>query len=311
VEGSSECSVDTNVCSIFARTGRPVKRDLGPGLAGPVGQNRGVPTPITLEDPADERFLPYRSLNDPGNRMQFERSTGLLVVEGLTAIGRLLASTLTIESILVTPNKLQRLETVLAAQAVTTYVATRKVLATVAGFDIHRGAIAIARRPPQPSLDHLLATSRTIAVLEGLTDHENLGSIARAARAFGVDALVLDPRCADPFYRRAIRVSMGEMLHLPIVRATSWPEPLTTMRDREFRVLGLSAEGPTSIDDIHRTAHDRVAIVLGAEGPGLSAEVRALVPELVAIPISATVDSLNVGQAAAIAFHMLNHARRN
>jgi tRNA G18 (ribose-2'-O)-methylase SpoU len=265
--------------------------------------------PITLADPADDRFLPYRSLNDPGNRMQFERSTGLLVVEGLTAIERLLASTLEIESILVTPNKLQRLESVLAGRAVTTYVAAREVLATVAGFDIHRGAIAIARRPPEPALADMLATSRTIAVLEGLTDHENLGSIARAARAFGIDALVLDPRCADPFYRRAIRVSMGEVLHLPIVRARSWPDPLATMRDRGFRVLGLSAEGPISIDNIRRTTHDRVAVVLGAEGPGLSAEVRALVPELVAIPISASVDSLNVGQAAAVAFHMLNHRR--
>jgi tRNA G18 (ribose-2'-O)-methylase SpoU len=267
-------------------------------------------TPISLHDDADERFTPYRALNEPGNRMQFERTTGLLVVEGLTAIDRLLASTLTIESILVTPNKLERLESVLAGRDVMTYVASRDVLVTVAGFDIHRGAIAIAHRPPGPDFNEMLSTARTVAVLEGLTDHENLGSIARAARAFGIDALVLDPRCADPFYRRAIRVSMGEMLHLPVLRTSTWPEPLEAMRDRGFRVLGLSAEGTTSIDDVQRTDGDKVAVVLGAEGPGLSAAVRALVPELVAIPISAAVDSLNVGQAAAVAFHMLNHLRR-
>jgi tRNA G18 (ribose-2'-O)-methylase SpoU len=265
--------------------------------------------PITLDDSADERFAPYRALNDPGNRMQFERTTGLLVVEGLTAIERLLASTLVIESILVTPNKFERLEQLLSSTEVTTYVAPRDVLAIVAGFDIHRGAIAIARRPPEPDLQDLLATARTLAVLEGLTDHENLGSIARAARAFGIDALVLDPRCADPYYRRAIRVSMGEMLHLPVIRTTTWPEPLEMLRDRGFRVIGLSAEGATSIDDVCRTSDDRVAVVLGAEGPGLSVAVRSLVPELVAIPISAAVDSLNVGQAAAVAFHLLNHRR--
>jgi tRNA G18 (ribose-2'-O)-methylase SpoU len=262
-----------------------------------------------ITDPDDDRLVHYRALNDPAHRMQLERTTRLLAVEGMTAIERLLASSLVIESILVTTNKLDRLAAVPVriGPAAPVYIADRAVLEAVAGFDLHRGAIAIAHRPPNLSLDAVLPWARTVAVLESLTDHENLGSIARAARAFGIDALVLDPRCADPFYRRSIRVSMGEILHLPVVRTTTWPEPLLDLQRAGFRVLGLTADGPTAIDEVRRQPDDRVAMVLGAEGPGLSEAARTHVTDLVAIPISAAVDSLNVGQAAAVAFHVLRN----
>jgi tRNA G18 (ribose-2'-O)-methylase SpoU len=262
-----------------------------------------------ITDANDDRLAHYRALNDPAHRMQLERTTRLLAVEGMTAIERLMASSLAIESILVTSNKLDRLAAVPPRDGshVTVYVADRALLEAVAGFDLHRGAIAIAHRPPDLRLDAVLSSTRTIAVLEGLTDHENLGSIARAARAFGIDALVLDPRCADPYYRRSIRVSMGEILHLPVVRTTTWPEPLLDLQRVGFRVLGLTADGSTAIDDLRRHPDDRIAMVLGAEGPGLSEAARTHATELVAIPISAAVDSLNVGQAAAVAFHALRN----
>jgi tRNA G18 (ribose-2'-O)-methylase SpoU len=258
-----------------------------------------------ITDAADDRLTHYRALNDPAHRMQLERTTRLLAVEGMTAIERLLASSLQIESILVTRNKLDRLAAATTRRAAQVFVADRAVLEAVAGFDLHRGAIAIAHRPPDAELDAVLQSAHTVAVLEGLTDHENLGSIARAARAFGIDALVLDPRCADPYYRRSIRVSMGEILHLPVVRTDSWPQPLLDMQRAGFRVLGLSADGSTAVDDVVRTPGDRVAMVFGAEGPGLSEAARTHMTGLVAIPISPSVDSLNVGQAAAVAFHVL------
>jgi tRNA G18 (ribose-2'-O)-methylase SpoU len=262
-----------------------------------------------ITNPDDDRLRNYRALNDPAHRMQLERTTGLLAVEGMTAIERLIASALDIESILITSNKYDRLAAVTprVGNAPPVYVADRALLEAVAGFDLHRGAIAIAFRPPEIELSTVVQSARTVAVLEGLTDHENLGSIARAARAFGIDALVLDPRCADPYYRRSIRVSMGEILHLPVVRTATWPQPLVDLKRAGFRVLGLSADGSTAIDDVRRNPDDRIAMVLGAEGPGLSEVARTHVGELVAIPISATVDSLNVGQAAAVAFHVLRN----
>ncbi len=185
------------------------------------------------------------------------------------------------------------------------YVAERDVLAQVAGFDLHRGAVASADRGTPPSLSALLETSRTVAVLEGLNDPENLGAIARSARALGIDGLILDPTCADPFYRRTVRVSMGEILFLPTVRSADWPRDLDIIASHGFRLLALTPS-PTarSIGDVERHAGDRLALLLGAEGPGLSERTLRLA-EPIRIPLRGDVDSLNVGHAAAIAFALL------
>ena len=180
-------------------------------------------------------------------------------------------------------------------------VADDDVVARTVGFDFHRGVIASAQRRPLPAVADVVSGTQRIAVLEGLNDPENLGLIARSARAFGVEALILDPTCIDPYYRRTVRVSMGEVLLLDVARADDWPADIDAAPRRRVRDLG---------DDTRRRCHEhlgdrvpeRLAIVLGAEGPGLQAETQRRPSRRVRIPISADVDSVNVGHAAAIAF---------
>lgn len=258
-----------------------------------------------IEDADDERLAPYRSLRDPARRIALEAEAGHFIAEGVTVVRRLLQSSLTIHSVLVVEGKQSRVEDLLPP-SVPLLVVTQAVMNTVAGFDLHRGVLASAERPTWVPLAELASTARTIAVLEGLNDHENLGAIARSARALGIDAMLLDPTTADPWYRRAVRVSMGEMIHLPLARATSWPAALNDLRSHGFVVAALTPAADAL--DLHVFADarpERVALLLGAEGPGLSQQAFDASDVRLRIPIRTTVDSLNVGHAAAIAFAAL------
>lgn len=261
--------------------------------------------PELIDDPDDERLAPYRSLRDPARRMAMEAETGHFIAEGVTVVRRLLQASLTVRSVLVVEGKQQRIDDLLAAP-VPLLVVSQSVMNTVAGFDLHRGVLACADRPAWVPLASLATTSRTIAVLEGVNDHENLGAIARSARALGVDAMLLDPTTADPWYRRAVRVSMGEMIHLPLARATGWPQALHDLREHGFVIAALTPS-PDSVDLSSFAANrpERVAVLLGAEGPGLSGAAFDAADLRVRIPIRGSVDSLNVGHAAAIAFAAL------
>lgn len=261
---------------------------------------------ILITEPHDERLAPYGRLNEPAARERHEKAAGIFVVEGQTAIGRLLESDHRVVSLLLTQSRYDRLAARLETLDVDVFIASREILRASVGFDLHRGAVALARRPSPLPLSDVLAASRTIAVLEGLNDHENLGAIARTARAFGVDALVLDPSCADPYYRRAIRVSMGEMLFLTITVATDWPGDLARMQHGGFRVLALTpAADAVALRGVIRQPGERIAIMLGAEGPGLTDAAQSAADQRVRIEISPDVDSVNVGHAAAVAFHHL------
>ena len=258
---------------------------------------------VPIVDAADPRLADYVDLRDPASRRRIEGDE-FLVVEGTTAIRRLLRSDLRVRSVLLTPARLDALGPSLAATDAPVYVASPAVLAATVGFDIHRGAVAAADRPPAATLE-ALAAMRTIAVLEGVNDHENIGAIARSARALGVRGLLLDPTTADPYYRRSVRVSMGEVLHLPIGRARAWPAALEQLRDAGVTVVALTpARGldrHRPVGAARRTAGDHV----GGRGPGLSAAALEAADVRVRIPIVDDVDSLNVGHAAAIAFAML------
>jgi tRNA G18 (ribose-2'-O)-methylase SpoU len=263
-------------------------------------------TPETIEDPGDPRLADYFELADPAARRRRERDE-LFVVEGITAIERLLESDHRLRSVLVTPRAYARLAGRLDELAAPVYVAARDVLAETVGFDLHRGAVAAADRRPLPEVDDVLPGARLVAVLEGLTDAENLGAIARSARALGVEALVLDPTCIDPYYRRVVRVSMGEVLRLPVARARAWPGALDAIRDAGFTLWALSPS--QDADDLwDLEVPDRVALVLGSEGPGLSDAALTAADRRVRIPIHPAVDSLNVGHAAAIAFAALGRS---
>ena len=260
--------------------------------------------PIAITEASDERVADYIGLRDPQHRRQLEGDE-FFIAEGINVIERLISSDFALRSVLVTPRRYERMEPMLRHVTCPVYIADRDVLAHVAGFDLHRGAVASADRGAPRPLEEMLRTSRTIAVLEGLNDPENLGAIARSARALGIDGLVLDPTCADPFYRRTVRVSMGEILFLAIYRSTDWRRDLSTIAGYGFRLLALTpAASATSIGDVTRHEGDRLALLLGAEGPGLSDKTLAS-SEPIRIPLRGDVDSLNVGHAAAIAFALL------
>ena len=259
-----------------------------------------------VDDPADPRLADYVGLPDAELRRSIEApsgsSYGCFIAEGTTVIRRLLASTYRTRSVLVTPPKLRALQDALAGVDAPVYVASPEVLAAVAGFDLHRGAVAAADRAAPLAVADVLAGRRTVALLEGLNDHENLGALARSAIALGVEGLVLDATCADPLYRRSVRVSMGEILFLPYARATDWPRALASVRHAGFQLVALTPSAEATPIDLVEPA-PRLAIVLGAEGPGLAATTLAAADVQVRIPIVAGIDSLNVGHAAAIAFH--------
>ena len=183
------------------------------------------------------------------------------------------------------------------------FVADRAVMQGIVGFNLHRGVLASAFRKPMPTVAELAATATRIAVLEALNDNENVGAISRAARAFGIDGIVISPTCTDPYYRRTVRVSMGEVLHMPIARASAddWPGALDTLHEAGFETWAMTP-ADNAVDLWATAIPERLAIVLGAEGPGLERSTLQRATRRVRIPISPDVDSLNVGHAAAITF---------
>lgn len=239
-------------------------------------------------------------------RVEASGDTGFFVAEGVLTVRRLLASGRSVRSVLVTEKTLAELAPDLTGCDAPVYVAGPDVLRRVVGFDLHRGAVAAADRFPLPSPQELVAGARLVAVLEGVNDHENIGGIFRNAAAFGVDALLLDPTSADPLYRRAVRVSMGHVLTVPFARLAPWPDGLGVLRRAGLTVValtpGLDAAPITSFTP---PAGRGVALLLGAEGPGLSHAALAAADVHLRIPMAAGVDSLNIASAAAVALHRL------
>ncbi|HYT25574.1 MAG TPA: RNA methyltransferase, partial [Actinomycetota bacterium] len=184
------------------------------------------------------------------------------------------------------------------------------VLEAVTGFHVHRGALASVARPPLPDAPTLLAGACRLAVLEDVNNPTNLGALFRSAAALGMGGVLLSPGCADPLYRRAVRVSMGEVLAVPYARLAPWPAALAEVRAAGFELLALTpAAGAEPLDRVEVGPRDRVAVLLGAEGPGLTPAALAAAGRAVRIPMAAGVDSLNVAAAAAVAFWVLGRRR--
>jgi tRNA G18 (ribose-2'-O)-methylase SpoU len=260
---------------------------------------------IAIQNADDPRLSDYIGLSDPELRRRIEPEGGFFVAESPYVVEALLRSRRAVRSVLVTPTQHDALAGVLASVDVPVYVARPEVLRKVVGFDLHRGAVAAGDRWALPSIDSVLDSARRVAVVERMTDHENLGGVFRNAAAFGLDAVLLDAETADPLYRRCVRVSIGHVLTVPWTRLASLDE----LRDRGFTLVALTpAASARSIAEI--TWPERCALLLGSEGPGLSEGWLAAADVRVRIPMRPGVDSLNVATAAAIAFYIQAQIRR-
>ena len=260
---------------------------------------------ITIRDAGDPRLDDYRELRDAGPR----RERGLFVVEGRLLVGRLLAAPrFRTRSVLATPDAWTALAPVAAGTGAVAYVASHELIRAIVGFKFHRGALAVGERAGEPSLHALTsaAGARTLLVVEDVRDPENVGGLFRNAWAFGVDAVLLAPGTADALGRKALRVSAGAALVVPFAHAPAWPAELTTLRDRGFTVVALTPDrGAREIADVAAREGERLALLVGSEGEGLTARARALAHVDARIPTAAGVDSLNVAVAAGIALHRL------
>jgi tRNA G18 (ribose-2'-O)-methylase SpoU len=268
----------------------------------------GVPAPVVITDPADPRVDDFRNLKAGDRPEGAPRWSGPVIVEGVPAVERLLATDYRIRAVFGVPGRVAALD---LPDDVVAYEADKWVLSEVIGFRLTRGVLASADRRPPADLDELLAgpdpaAPRRLAVLEALNDAENLGSIARSALALGIDGLLLDPRCADPFYRRSVRVSMGHILALPFAVLSDWPADLARVHDAGYTTVALTpAADAVDLTSIDPREHPRTVVMLGAEGPGLTPEAQAAARVRARIPMRNGVDSLGVAAAAAIAFATL------
>jgi tRNA G18 (ribose-2'-O)-methylase SpoU len=258
---------------------------------------------IQVTDPADPRLADFRDLTRADRRPDRPGGKGLVIAEGVVVVRRLLGSAYPVRAVLGVERRLEELADDLAGVDVPVYVTSADVMARVVGFHLNRGVLAVADRAARLPVEELVARARLLAVLEGVGDHENLGALFRNAAAFGVDGVLLGPGCADPLYRRSVRVSMGHVLAVPFGAVEPWPAGLKWLREQGFRVLALSPSGGLPLG--RADPGERVAVLLGSEGHGLTAEAMDAADAAVRIPMADGVDSLNVATAGAVAFHVL------
>ena len=274
---------------------------------------------IPVQTLSDPRLAPYASMRDAelaqrADPLDAAAHQGLFIAEGELVLRRLIASPFPVQSVLTTPTRLDTLRDALDGLPAETpiFLADLPVLSQIVGFNMHRGVLAIGSRARPLILSDLLARTGPLIVLEDLTNHDNLGGVFRNAAALGGPgvSVAISPRCADPLYRKSVRVSMGTALCVPFARLTSWPDPLTEIRTAGLDVWGLSPDPEAvPIREAQTQAKGRrVALVLGSEGPGLTDAARRTCSRLVRIPMNKadpTVDSLNVAMALGIALHCL------
>jgi tRNA G18 (ribose-2'-O)-methylase SpoU len=259
-----------------------------------------------VDDPGDPRLVPYRDLKDPSLRRRTEAAQGFFVAEGKLAVRAVLGSPFPLLSVLVLRRRAAVLSELDLPPGVAVFIVEDNVMSAVAGFDVHRGVLGLAARLALPSPSGLLASAglSPVVVVEGVNDQENLGAIFRNAAAFGAGAVLVDPTCADPLYRRTVRVSLGLVLRVPFTRLSPWPAALALVADSGFALVALtpspSAERLGSVAE--ELQGQKVALVVGAEGPGLSAAVLGMCRP-VRIAMAPGVDSLNVAAATAVALH--------
>lgn len=265
---------------------------------------------IPITDPADPRLDVVRDLKKADNSRAYVFGEGPLVA------GRVVDSRYPLRCIIGFEKKIdtfltQRAEEGLPPITAPIYTVTRELLAEVVGYDMHRGLIAVADRAGEPDVSELMA-ARTLVVLEGVGDHENIGAIFRNAAGMGVDGVLLGAGTADPLYRRSVRVSMGHVLRLPFAHlegtSTTWQRSLEQLRQAGFRLISLTPDDRAvhlaeALIDASGSPHPKVALLVGGEGPGLTEHAMRATDIRARIPMAPGTDSLNVATSAAIAFY--------
>lgn len=262
-----------------------------------------------ITDIADPRLRDYVALTDMELRSRTEPERGLFIAEGRLVIERALAAGYPIRSMLLSTNWLERMAPLIDSVDAPVYVGESEVLEALTGFHVHRGALAAMGRRPLPDAADLLAAARRVVVLEGVNNHTNVGAIFRCAAGLGMDAVLLSPDCVDPLYRRSVKVAMGTVFAVPYARLTPWPRALDDLGAAGFQLLALTpAEDAVPLPEVRLRPDQRVALLLGAEGDGLSRRALGAADIRVRIPMRAGVDSLNVAAATAVACYALTQA---
>ena len=271
--------------------------------------------PVTITTADDDRLADYVRLTDVALRRRTEPERGLYIAESEKVIRRALAAGHRPRSYLMARRWLDDLADLVAdaeADGVPVFVGEHDVIEQLTGFHLHRGALASMQRPELRHVTDLVADAQRVLVLEDIVDHTNVGAVFRSAAALGVDAVLVTPRCADPLYRRSIRVSMGTVFQVPWTRIDPWPGGIADLQQAGFTVATLAlADDAVSLDDLAADPPDRLALVLGTEGDGLSRHTLAAADLTVTIPMAGGVDSLNVAAAGAVAAWALRPPQRD
>lgn len=264
---------------------------------------------VRIDDPSDPRLADYRDLTDVALRRRTEPAEGLYIAESAKVIGRAVAAGHRPRSVLVQEKWLADAEAL--APDAPIYLVADDVAEELTGYAVHRGALASMQRPALPPVADIVRGARLVLILEDIVDHTNVGAAFRAAAGLGADAVLVTPRCADPLYRRSVRVSMGTVFQvpwtrLPVAAEGGWRSAREALREAGVHVAALAlADGAVPLDAFAAARPEQVALVLGSEGDGLSRHALASADTIVTIPMAGGVDSLNVASAAAVALWAL------
>jgi tRNA G18 (ribose-2'-O)-methylase SpoU len=257
----------------------------------------------SLDDP---RLEFYTHLTDLSLRRLTEPGTGLYLAESTKVIERALSAGHTPVSVITLDKWLPGLEPLLAEHDIPVFVGDETELEKLTGFLLHRGAIAAMERPALQPVADIVRDARRVVILENIIDHTNVGAIFRSVAGLGADAVLITPECADPLYRRSVRVSMGTVLQVPWTRIPSWPDGLRELQNEGFVIASLAlTDYSITLSELAAEGHERLAVVFGTEGHGLTSSTLAASDRIVRIPMSHGVDSLNVAAAAAVTLYAL------
>ena len=259
-----------------------------------------------VRDAASDAVADYARLTDVSLRSVHEPAAGLYIAESAKVISRAIRAGHRPRSVLMEEKWLAGLESALAPFDIPVHLADPDQLEAITGYRVHRGALAAFERPALADPAELLGAARRVVVLEDIVDHTNVGAIFRSVAALGADAVFVSPRCADPLYRRSVRVSMGTVFQVPWTRLPEWPDAARLLHEHGFSIAALAlADGAVSLRELAASPPERLALVFGAEGDGLSRHALEAADRVVTIPMAHGVDSLNVAAAAAVVLYAL------